>query len=61
MANVARDGTRCPKGTVPIRRNTMNDVLAKHYLTLAKSDVVLTLLEGQKSLMPFGTSGHEVH
>ncbi|CAF1779785.1 hypothetical protein HID58_088799 [Brassica napus] len=56
------NGTRCPKGTVPIRRNTMNDVLrAKHYLTLAKSDVVLTLLGGQKSLMPFGTSGHEVH
>ncbi|XP_048625004.1 uncharacterized protein LOC125593072 [Brassica napus] len=54
------NGTRCPKGTVPIRRNTMNDVLrAKHYLTLAKSDVVLTLLGGQKSLMPFGTSGHE--
>ncbi|KAF8094586.1 hypothetical protein N665_0359s0028 [Sinapis alba] len=54
------NGTRCPKGTVPIRRNTMNDVLrAKSLFDFGKKRRSIELDRRSEKPDALGTSGHE--
>ncbi|RID41791.1 hypothetical protein BRARA_J01723 [Brassica rapa] len=54
------NGTRCPKGTVPIRRNTMNDVLrAKSLFDFGKKRRSIDLDRRTEKPDALGTSGHE--
>lgn len=56
------NGTRCPKGTVPIRRNTMDDVLrAKSLFDFGKKRRSIDLDRRTEKPDALGTSGHEVH
>ena len=56
------NGTRCPKGTVSIRRNTMNDVLrAKSLFDFGKKRRSIDLDRRTEKPDALGTSGHEVH
>nr|VDD33362.1 unnamed protein product [Brassica oleracea] len=54
------NGTRCPKGTVSIRRNTMNDVLrAKSLFDFGKKRRSIDLDRRTEKPDALGTSGHE--
>ncbi|XP_010420609.1 PREDICTED: uncharacterized protein LOC104706154 [Camelina sativa] len=54
------NGTRCPKGTVPIRRNTMNDVLrAKSLFDFGKKRRSIHLDQRTEKPDALGTNGHE--
>lgn len=54
------NGTRCPKGTVPIRRNTMNDVLrAKSLFDFGKKRRSIYLDQRTEKPDALGTNGHE--
>ncbi|CAH2072435.1 unnamed protein product [Thlaspi arvense] len=54
------NGTRCPKGTVPIRRNTMNDVLrAKSLFDFGKKRRSIDLDRRSEKPDALGTNGHE--
>ncbi|XP_010454087.1 PREDICTED: uncharacterized protein LOC104735906 [Camelina sativa] len=54
------NGTRCPKGTVPIRRNTMNDVLrAKSLFDFGKKRRSIDLDQRTEKPDALGTNGHE--
>lgn len=54
------NGTRCPKGTVPIRRNTMDDVLrAKSLFDFGKKRRSIDLDRRTEKPDALGTSGHE--
>ncbi|KAG7551112.1 Neprosin activation peptide [Arabidopsis thaliana x Arabidopsis arenosa] len=54
------NGTRCPKGTVPIRRNTMNDVLrAKSLFDFGKKRRSIDLDRQTEKPDALGTNGHE--
>ncbi|KAL1197819.1 Protein neprosin [Cardamine amara subsp. amara] len=54
------NGTRCPKGTVPIRRNTMNDVLrAKSLFDFGKKRRNIDLDRRTEKPDALGTNGHE--
>ncbi|KAF8047760.1 hypothetical protein N665_2838s0001, partial [Sinapis alba] len=54
------NGTRCPKGTVPIRRNTLNDVLrAKSLFDFGKKRRSIELDRRTEKPDALGTSGHE--
>lgn len=56
------NGTRCPKGTIPIRRNTMNDVLrAKSLFDFGKKRRSIDLDRRTEKPDALGTNGHEVH
>ncbi|ESQ41847.1 hypothetical protein EUTSA_v10013595mg [Eutrema salsugineum] len=54
------NGTRCPKGTVPIRRNRMNDVLrAKSLFDFGKKRRSIDLDRRTEKPDALGTNGHE--
>ncbi|KAF2595625.1 hypothetical protein F2Q68_00007502 [Brassica cretica] len=54
------NGTRCPKGTVPIRRNTLDDVLrAKSLFDFGKKRRSIHLDQRKEKPDALGTSGHE--
>ncbi|CAL9230779.1 unnamed protein product [Arabidopsis halleri] len=54
------NGTWCPKGTVPIRRNTMNDVLrAKSLFDFGKKRRSIDLDRQTEKPDALGTNGHE--
>lgn len=56
------NGTSCPKGTVPIRRNTMSDVLrAKSLFDFGKKRRSIHLDRRTEKPDALGTNGHEVH
>ncbi len=56
-----RNGTRCPKGTVPIRRSTVHDVLrAKSLFDFGKKQRSLSLARRSDAPDVVSGNGHEV-
>jgi hypothetical protein len=56
-----RNGTRCPKGTVPIRRSTVHDVLrAKSLYDYGKKPQQIPLSRGSDAPDVLAGNGHEV-
>jgi len=56
-----RNGTRCPKGTVPMRRSTVHDVLrAKSLYDYGKKRTQIPLSRTSDAPDVFSGNGHEV-
>jgi hypothetical protein len=56
-----RNGTRCPKGTVPIRRSTAHDVLrSKSLFDFGKKQAPISLARRKDAPDVVSANGHEV-